>query len=205
MKKILLLVSIVGMLMVGCSSKEVNTEPSKVENKISKSSDVSKKYADAPEWFYDQSNYGVASVGTAKIGKAGIQFAKTEAMSQARAEIARILEVQVKDMVKNYAKTLSNGDQDEIAKVSEQVGKQVANQSLVGSVQKGIYFTGEEVWVLVAIDETKAKAQTKTTFVSTLKNEDAMYQQFLANKADKDLDAEIDKTFNNVKTQLLEE
>ena len=126
-------------------------------------------------------------------------------MSQARAEIARILEVQVKDMVKNYAKTLSNGDQDEVAKVSEQVGKQVANQSLVGSVQKGIYFTGEEVWVLVAIDETKAKAQTKTTFVSTLKNEDAMYQQFLANKADKDLDAEIDKTFNNVKTQLLEE
>lgn len=205
MKKILLFVSIVGMLLVGCSSKEVKTEPVKVENKVSKSSEVSKKYSDAPEWFYDQSNYGVASTGTAKIGKAGIQFAKTEAMSQARAEIARILEVQVKDMVKNYAKALSNGDQEEVAKVSEQVGKQVANQSIVGSVQKGIYFTGDEVWVLVAIDETKAKAQTKTTFVSTLKSDDAMYQQFLANKADKDLDAEIEKTFSKVKTQLMEE
>ena len=207
MKKVLLFVSIVGMLMVGCSSKEVKPAPVKeVKESAKVTTKKSSIYDEAPEWFFDPSVAGgIGAVGSAKLGKAGMQFAKTEAMAQARAEIARTMELQVKDMVKTYAETVTNANDEAVGKVSTQVSKQVANQTLSGSTQKGIWITDTDVYVLVVLDETKSRAAVKTAFESSLKTDGVMYQQYLAKKADNDLDSEIDKTFSGVKKSFVRE
>jgi folate-binding Fe-S cluster repair protein YgfZ len=153
----------------------------------------------APSWVIDPSmEGGLSGLGSAKIGKAGIQFARTEAISVARDEIARTMEVKVKNMFKNFTQVTGVGDDETVDRVAVNVSKQVANQTLSGSMAKEAWISPcNEYYTLVVLDPASVQAAVKENVLSSLKNEKALWQQFQAKKAHDELEEEIEKEFGD--------
>ena len=98
-------------------------------------------------------------------------------------------------MIKNFAQSTGVGDEQTFEKMSQQVSKQVASQTLSGSKQKAIWLNPQtgELFVHVVLDPESVKEAAKSATMTSLKNEKALWQQFQAKKADAALDAEVDK------------
>lgn len=196
-KMLLLMVCLVlgSFVLFSCSS---NT--AKVDNEA-----LSKEFENAPSWVLDGGGSmegGMAAVGSAKIGSAGMNFARTEALANGRDELARQLGVKVKNMVKNFTQTTGIGDSETVDKVSSQVSKQVTNETLTGSRQKDSWISPSATfYALVVVDPEIVKESVKNSVQTSLKNEQALWQQFQAKKAYDELDKEIEKEFGDYKTQ----
>ncbi|HHJ63702.1 MAG TPA: hypothetical protein ENJ61_02235 [Aquifex aeolicus] len=152
----------------------------------------------APDWVLNPQVQGskIASVGSAKLGKAGFQFARTEALSNARDELARMIEIRVKNMVKNFMQVTGVGDAETVDRVSTQVSKQVAYQTIRGSRQVALWRSPcGELFVLVSVDPQMVKDFIKTQVETSFKNEQALWQLYQAKKAHEELEREIEKEF----------
>jgi hypothetical protein len=185
MKKLLLVATVLilsSFLLVGCGGGD-------------------KPESNLPDWIDNPSlEGGISASGSAKVGPAGRNFAKTEASAQARDEIARQLGVKVKNMVKSFVQVSGVGDDQAVDKASSQVSKQVSSQLLNGSKVTKVFYdrASKELFVLVVLDPAAlANAQTamKKAVKGSFKNNRALWQQFQAKRADKDLDKEIEKEF----------
>lgn len=191
MKKILLPVFLVGILMLsfGCSSKQVALDGSK----------LNACFSDAPTWVIaGGAEGGVSAVGAAKISKAGFNFSRTEALANGRDEIARILAVKVNNMFKTFTQSTGIGDTETVDKVSANVSKQVASQMLSGSKQLNLWVAPspcDEIYVLVGVDANMAQTAIKEQTMSSFKNEQALWQQFQAKKAQDELEAAVEAEF----------
>ena len=85
---VLTLVSLALMLVLAGCGKKVK----KIDNER-----FEEEYEYAPDWVlaeYDGEKF--SAVGSARIGKGGIQFARTEALGNARSELARQVSVKVR-------------------------------------------------------------------------------------------------------------
>ncbi|MFQ5560055.1 MAG: LPP20 family lipoprotein [Nitrospinota bacterium] len=177
-------------IVTGCGGPK---KPTQVE-----SPQMIEELSNAPEWVLDPSvEGGIASVGSAKIGKAGIQFARTEALANGRDEIARQITVKVKNLVKSFTQVTGIGDDQVVDKVSSQVSKQVSSEVITGSKQKNLWISpSNELFIFVVVDPGIIKEAVKNSVQSSYKNEKALWQQFQAKKAHEELDKEIDKEFS---------
>lgn len=188
MKRVWLAVSVVvccAFVMAGCQSAP---QP---------------KPSNLPSWVLMPPEGGISAVGSAKVGPAGMGFARIEATSNARDEIARTLNVKVKNMIKNFTETTGVGDDTTVDKVFTNVSKQVAKVDLSGSVVKNAYLdnANQELYVLVALQPNLAAdvaAATKQAVVTSYKKDKALWQKFQAKKAGDELDAEIEKEFGTM-------
>ncbi len=193
------LVSVI--MLVGCAVALAGcggSKTTKIDNK-----QIATEFANAPSWVLDGGGSmegGIAAVGSAAVGKAGMNFARTEALANGRDELARQLSLKVKNMVKNFTQTTGLGDSETVDKVSSQVSKQVANQTINGSRQKDSWISpSANLYILVAVDSSIAKDAIKNAVQTSLRNEQALWQQFQAKKAYDDLDKEIEKEFGDFK------
>lgn len=172
--------------MIGCSSKvdSISQAPKEIKN----------EFADAPKWVLTQDNEkGIRSAGSAKIGKAGMQFAITEAEANARDAMARQIQVKVASMVKNFTQQTGVGDNQTVDKVVSSVSKQVSKQELVGVQRKDMWISPSgEIWVLMSMSEQSAQA-VKNGVKSSFSNDDALHQQVQAKQAQDELDKELEK------------
>ncbi len=130
-------------------------------------------------------------------------MAKIEATANARYEIARTINVKVKNMIKNFTETTGVGDDQTVDKVFTNVSKQVAKVDLSGSVVKKTFYDreGNELYVLVALNpEVVANvAETmKKAAMTSFKNDRALWQKFQAKKAHEELENEIEKEFGQM-------
>ncbi|BDU51052.1 LPP20 family lipoprotein [Haliovirga abyssi] len=187
--------SVAGALILGALGLSVlggcaNNKP-KPETKVQQQSQY-------PNWVMNPSvEDGIAAVGSAKIGAAGLSFARTEAMANARDELARQLEVKVNNMFKSYTNAVGVGGQDGVDKVATNVSKQVSSKVLTNSKQINMWISPEkEVYILVAIKKEDTLPKIKETVNSTLRNEKALWQEFKSKNAQDELDSSIDKMFN---------
>lgn len=199
MKKLFLLITclVVGSLVLfSCGG----SKSAKVDNKA-----LAEEFENAPSWVLDGGGSmegGMAAVGSAAIGDAGMNFARTEALANGRDELARQLGVKVKNMVKNFTQTTGIGDSETVDKVSSQVSKQVTSETLTGSRQKESWISPSATYyVLVVVDPEIVKESVKNSIQTSLKNEQALWQQFQAKKAYDELDKEIEKEFGDFKGQ----
>ena len=156
-----------------------------------------------PSWVLMPPEGGISAVGSAKIGPAGTGFARTEATSNARDEIARTMNVKVKNMIKNFTETTGVGDATTVDKVFTNVSKQVAKVDLSGSVVKNAYIdnTAQEFYVLVALQPEQVASvavAAKQAVATSYKKDKALWQKFQAKKAGDELDAEIEKEFGGM-------
>lgn len=190
MKKFLLVMFVLSTFLVltGCGEKEVKPLANPCFN-------------GAPAWVIDPSmEGGLTGLGSAKIGAAGMSFARTESMAVARDEIARTMSVKVKNMFKNFTQQTGIGDDQTVDKVATNVSKQVASQTLSGTKAKNTWISPcNELYILVVLDPESVQEAVKKQVQTSLRNEKALWQQFQAKKAHNELDAEIEKEFNSMK------
>lgn len=141
-------------LAVGCSSK-YDTEG---WGSIKDSALEKHGLIGAPSWVGGQSSEQdrLSAAGSAKITKAGLQFAKNEALAEARDALARQIGTNAKGALKKATNVSSGGYDNEVAveKIVDQAINQTVSQLLVGSRQKDTWISndGSEIHVLVGID-----------------------------------------------------
>lgn len=189
MKKIILLIAALALVLVGCGKEEPKQQQQLADP----------CFVGAPAWVLNPQVEGaLAAVGSAKKSAAGPQFTRDAAMANARSEIARMIDVKVNTMMKDFTQVTGVGDSETVDKVTSSVSKQIASQSLQGTSQKSIWISGcGEMYVLVVLNPKQVADLTKQQVASSFKNDAALWQQFQAKKAQDELDSAVDKEFNS--------
>ncbi|MDD5717002.1 MAG: LPP20 family lipoprotein [Sulfuricurvum sp.] len=187
---LLSLAATAALLISGCAQK---TETSMTSNAPAH---LNLEFDGAPAWVMDPSVEGaICAVGSAKVGPAGMSFAITEATGNGRDDLARQIQTNVSNMLKNFTQQTGVGDQATVDKAVANVSKQLAKQDLSGSkaTKKWISKTGT-LWVLVVMqDPSKTIAAVKESVKTSYRNDEALWQQFQAKKAQDELDASLEK------------
>ena len=190
MKKILLSTAVMAtLLFTGCVKQDATPDEQVY---------VDPELAGAPTWVMMPMVEGsISEVGSAKKNAGGdISFQRNEAMADARDNLARQIETKVANMFKSFKSSTGNQENGSFDKSVESVSKQIASTTLRGTVVKGTWIskTGS-LYVLVAVDtESVAQMMEKAAKSnSSFKNDEALYQKFLAAKAQGELGAELEK------------
>ena len=207
-------IGIMGLaIFTGCSNK--NVEPAnviKVKNnnsivvhKVCKIP-VNGKQVQAPEWVCNGGDIPgyITAVGSAPESNWGYTFQRNVALTQARAEIARQLQVKIKDMIINFMDETGNKKAGRTVDGNlKQITKSVSTAMLKDSKLIDTWFApNNTLFVLVAvpIDKNEIKTNTKKVLTSSYKNESALWQQFQSKEAEKELDQAIEKEFGTKNT-----
>lgn len=178
MKKIVLLG--MGILMLGLSGCVNQPEARNALN-------------DLPQWYQEPTVLGdkYAASGSAKPNRGGdMELQRIEAAAVARAELARQMEVRVKDMFKRATQELGMGDSQTMDHAVQYATKQVSDVTLRHSQQKKLFLDSATgvLYTLYVLDSASTDEQIKQSVLSSFKNEDALWQKFQATQAWKELD-----------------
>ena len=168
-------------VLAGCSSKNLGNIPAELKG--------------APEWVFDPSVKGsIASVGSApRNAGSDFSFQRQEAMGSARDEMARQMSVKVGNMLKSFKSATGSGDDATFDRSTESVSKQIASQTLQGSRSKNIWLSPNGTMYIHVILDTESVIEAMEQAVKTsYKNDKAIYQKFLAKKAQDELKEELE-------------
>jgi len=148
----------------------------------------------APAWVCDEPvvDIAVSAVGSAERSKAGYDFMKQMAAASGRVQLAQQMRVQVRNMIKQYAETTGAADSETVDKVNTSVTKQITKEELSGSkVYKTRTSPNGTLYVLVGLDTENAVQVTQAALKTSMNNDQALWQQFKAQKAQDELAADI--------------
>jgi LPP20 lipoprotein len=181
-------VSLVLMLALAGCGKNVK----KIDNER-----LEEEYEHAPDWVLaEYSQEMLSAVGSAHIGKGGIQFARTEALSNARGELARQVSVKVRGLVNTFAQQTGIGDDQTLDAFSKQVSKLVTDETLAGSREKDTWISpSSDIYVLAVLEPAAVQESVRRQVLSGYQQDSARWQEFKAKNGNEELDAEIDKAF----------
>lgn len=179
------------MIIAGCSSKYGLGEGA---SSITEAALKANNLLDAPSWILNGGREGLSAIGSADITKAGLQFARNEALAMARDELSRMISTKVEGLVSSaVSQSVGNNAYDSIVeKYSEQITRQIVSQSLVGSKQMDTWISpdGKQIYVLVEQDETLSDKIQKSIMQNISKDNNMPVQK------DKFLDA-LNKALSN--------
>jgi len=192
MKKQILISTVAVFSLSGCfgiGSSEAN-EPEKSVEITTQQQDPNACYEGgvlAPDWLCNPTmEGGLAAVGSAPKNPLGRGFQQTEAMADARDALARQLGTKVKNMFKKFVRTTGVGESQTIEKVATNVSKQIASQDIEGARQVGRWVGPDgTLYLRVVLDPASieaVKSDAKNAIKTSLKNNEALYQQFVAKK-----------------------
>ncbi len=150
----------------------------------------------AEDWICDKPIEGipVSAVGISESSNAGISFMKDIATADARGKLASQFKVQVQKMVKNFFGTTGSADSETVDRVAESTLKTITNETLIGSrvMRSGVGPLGR-YYVLVGLDAENIGKAAKESIQTSMKNNEALWQQLQANRSFKELADEISK------------
>ncbi|MGK0289703.1 MAG: hypothetical protein ACI86H_001149 [bacterium] len=152
----------------------------------------------APRWVCDMPVDGVdvSAVGSHPYNAATpVSFQKQMAVAKARTTLAQQMKVHVKNLIKQYMATTGTGKNVSVDSMNSSVTKQVTSATLVGSRPFRTITNPDTktLYVLVGLSPALAAKASKQALNSSYKNDKALWQKFLAKKADNELDKEISK------------
>lgn len=158
---------------------------------------LEEEYQHAPDWVLAQVDAETFSaVGSAHIGKGGIQFARTEALANARSELARQVSVKVRGLVNTFAQQTGIGDDQTLDAFSKQVSKLVTDETLAGSREKDTWISpSSDIYVLAVLEPAVVQETVRRQVISGYQQDRARWQEFKAKNGNEELDAEIEKAF----------
>jgi hypothetical protein len=148
----------------------------------------------APGWICDEPVEGVevSAVGTADKSAAGHSFMKNMAATDARVQLAQRMKVHVQNMVKQYAETTGAASTETVDKVNTSVTKQITDQSLIGTkVYKTRVSPNGTLYVLLGMDSKSTATATQEALRTSMNNDQALWQQFKAQKGQDELASSI--------------
>jgi hypothetical protein len=150
----------------------------------------------APKWTCDPYVEGaIAAVGIARKNAGNDKsMQRSEAMADGRDALAAQISVKVSNLFKSYKGTTGSGDAGIFDAVSSKVSKQLASETLAGSKSIDVWTSPKtgELYLLVTVSNEPVKKGMEEAVKSSFGNDKAMYQQFLASKANGDLDKELE-------------
>lgn len=186
----LILVSLALILVAPGCGKKVK----KIDNVL-----FEKEFEHAPNWVLTEyKGEKFSAVGSARIGKGGIQFARTEALANARIELARQVAVKVRGLVNTFAQRTGIGNDQTLDAFSRQVSRIVTNEILSGSREKDMWISpSSDVYILAILENTEIKDSVRRHVISGYQQDSAKWQEFKAKNGNKELDEEIEKTFHD--------
>ncbi|PKN15425.1 MAG: hypothetical protein CVU67_01015 [Deltaproteobacteria bacterium HGW-Deltaproteobacteria-24] len=178
----------VSILFTGCSNKEESIQADMTY--------VDPEFQGAPKWvMVPQVSGFVAEVGSAPKNAADDKsFQRAEAMANARDNLARQISINVDNMFKTFKAATGSDADATFDRSSETVSKQIASQTLNNTVVKDTWISKNgNLYVLMAIDTNSVIATTEEAIKTSFKNDKALYQKFLAAKAQEELAQELEK------------
>jgi hypothetical protein len=175
------------LALVGCGKTMKKIDNDRLEE----------EYQHAPDWVLAQVDAETFSaVGSAHIGKGGIQFARTEALANARSELARQVSVKVRGLVNTFAQQTGIGDDQTLDAFSKQVSKLVTDETLAGSREKDTWISpSSDIYVLAVLEPAVVQETVRRQVISGYQQDSARWQEFKARNGNEELDAEIEKAF----------
>ena len=191
MKRTLLTLTAVSLVLMlalaGCGKNVKRIDNERLEE----------EYEHAPDWVLAEYDAKMLSaVGSAHIGKGGIQFARTEALSNARGELARQVSVKVRGLVNTFAQQTGIGDDQTLDAFSKQVSKLVTDETLAGSREKDTWISpSSDIYVLAVLEPAAVQESVRRQVLSGYQQDSARWQEFKARNGNAELDAEIAKAF----------
>jgi hypothetical protein len=151
----------------------------------------------APKWTCDPYVEGaIAAVGIAKKNAGNDKsMQRSEAMADGRDELASQISTKVSNLFKSYKGTTGSGDAATFDASSSKVSKQLASETLAGSKSVDSWTSPKtgELYLLVTVPNAAVKSGMESAVKTSFQNDQAMYQKFLAEKANGELDAELSK------------
>jgi hypothetical protein len=178
MKKIIF--SLVILFLTACSSVDYS------ENK---------KY---PDWVLRPSyKNGIAGVGSSKITELGFDFARKEAMANARSDLAKQIGLKVNSTLKSYTTKAGVGDNAAVDKMVEEVYEDIVSQDLFNSrIIEAWENPQGELYVLMVIDNDDIirSAEKAVKNINTSTNPELM--KLKADEANDRLHQELENFFN---------
>lgn len=169
----------------GCGNKRIDNEA------------MEEEFENAPEWVLTGHDDEIFSaVGSARIGKSGMQFAKTAALAYARNELANQLAVKVHALVNTFTRQMGVGDEDVVDRMGKQVSKQVARETLNGSRQKDVWISpSSDLYVLVVMDKEAVRQSVRNQMVESFKESEDQWERFRTKQGEARLDQEMETLF----------
>lgn len=159
MKKFSLLMAVVlAAFIAGCASNDALGEgASSIEDSALEVNNLE----GAPSWVLNGGRGGFSAIGSADITKAGLQFARNEALAMARDELGRMVSVKIEGVINNaVTQSIGNAAIDaNVEKFGEQITRQVVNQTMSGTKQKDTWMpkNGAQIYVLVEMEDNLAQ------------------------------------------------
>jgi hypothetical protein len=157
---------------------------------------------DVPEWVLNPSVENGIAAATCVVWSGNLSIDKAQATSLSRTALAQQIETQVRALDKTYLDKVEVGSGTQAGSTFTQASKQLAEQTLVGSrVSRTEFaeFDGKKhLCVMTALGEPETKGlyeelleQSGRTVSPSQK--EVLYQEFKAQKAMEELDAEVEK------------
>ena len=179
------------MFLAGCSSAPKKKKAEVIPDCVFPGTNTA-----APGWICDEPQPGieVSAVGIAAKSQGGVSFMKDLAAADARGKLAAQFKVQVDRMIKSYLGNTGVGDTETIDQVSESILKTVTSETLYGSkIYKSRTGPQGRMFVLVGIDSENTQRAVERSVSTSMNNDQALWQQFKAQKGFDELKEEISK------------
>jgi hypothetical protein len=104
------------------------------------------------------------------------------------------MQVEVRNMIKQYVETSGEADKQTVDKVMTSVTKQITNQTLVGTrIVKTRMSPNGALYVLIGMDKASVQNASQNALHTSMQNDAALWQQFRAEKNQQELATEIIK------------
>lgn len=181
-----LLVVVAALVMIGCSSAPpVNDMPDR------KDATNPQTPMDLPDWYINntaEDDVYYYSVGTAESQT--MARAIDKAKEAAKVELSERVEANVQSMVKNFVQEAGMSEDTQIMEFYQSTSKTVTNNTFSGItvLKRYPYQKSNDRWIAYVQMALKKDAVSKTV-VNLIQNEEAMYAEFKASQAFKDLEA----------------
>lgn len=149
----------------------------------------------APKWTCVPVIEGAyAGVGIAEKSRAGMSHMRKVAMMNGRSDLAQQIKVQVKSRMKGFTQTTGAGDSETVDKMTQAVDDQIAKVDLSRSKMADYWQAPSgNIYLLMTVPEDYINEKVKDVAKTSLKNDQALWQQFQASKAFDAMDAALDK------------
>jgi len=193
MKKNLLTIAsalVISSILAGCAAQKTPEQQAEADFRCKQDGQL------APKWTCNPYLEGsIVALGVAQKNAGNdYGFQRAAAIAEGRDALANQISIKVNTMFKSYKATTGGGDAATFDQANSKVSKQIASQTLQGS-------RGVESWksdagtlfVLVGLNSEVVKNDMEKAVKTSFKNDRAMYQKFLAAKADGELDVELEK------------
>ncbi|MEA2019039.1 MAG: LPP20 family lipoprotein [Campylobacterota bacterium] len=183
-------VAVLATVITGCMGSKAPEKPAEPDFRCKQDGQL------APKWTCNPYLEGsIVALGIAQKNAGNDQgMQRSEAVAEARDALANQLSVKVSTMFKSYKATTGSGTDATFDKSNSKVSKQLASQTLQGSRAVEMWKSNAgTMYVLVGLSNEPVKKQMEKSIKTSFKNDKAMYQKFLAAKADGELDAELEK------------